>query len=146
MPPRLPSGPVALDASGALKRSLRPAAAAASFSTSSRLEKTTDQRFNMHGWLNRMGNAFQDSDRPSYLGPFTDQPFPSNPLFRSQPVLSEVMKNIIYKKVMTEGQAMKSVSQEMGVDVRRIAAVIRLKQVEKRWEKEVSFFFILHYD
>lgn len=146
MPPRIPSAPVAaLDACVAIKCThLRPvtASAAASFSTSSRLEKTTQQRFEMYKWLGNMGDSLVGSGRSggaSYLGPFTDQPFPSNPLFRSQPVLSDGMRNIIYKKVMEEGNPMKSVSEEMGVDVRRVAAVVRLKQVEKQWLTDVSF-------
>lgn len=53
-------------------------------------------------------------------------------------MLSEPMRNIIYKKVMEEGSALKAVSEELGVDVRRVAAVVRLKEVEKQWVKDVS--------
>lgn len=56
-------------------------------------------------------------------------------------MLSDQMKDAIYQKVMTDGDALKAVSEEMGVDVRRVAAVIRLKQVEKNWVKEVSLFY-----
>lgn len=51
-------------------------------------------------------------------------------------MLSEPMRNIIYKKVMEEGSALKAVSEELGVDVRRVAAVVRLKEVEKQWVKD----------
>lgn len=73
-----------------------------------------------------------------YLGPMADQPFPNNPLFRSQPVLDNDTKELIWEKVTQRGEALKSVSAEMGVDVRRVAAVVRLKQVEKQWIKDVS--------
>lgn len=39
---------------------------------------------------------------------------------------------------MKRGEALKAVSAEMGVDVRRIAAVVRLKQLEKQWVQDVS--------
>lgn len=75
---------------------------------------------------------------PRYLGKMEDQPFPLNPLFRSQPVLSDKLKDVIWNKVVERGEALKSVSQEFGVDVRRIAAVVRLKEVERNMISEVS--------
>ena len=54
-------------------------------------------------------------------------------------MLSEVMRDTIYKRVMEEGNALKAVSEEFGVDVRRVAAVVRLKEVEKQWVRDVSF-------
>lgn len=145
MAPRLPSATTAVALDAALRTPLRPAAAAASFSSSARLDKTTQQRWEMHQWLNGFGNELLEGGRASgasYLGPFTDQPFPNNPLFRSQSVLSDEMRNIIHRKVMVEGNPMKSVSEEMGVDVRRVAAVVRLKEVEKQWAKDVSSDFL----
>lgn len=68
-----------------------------------------------------------------------DQPFPNNPLFRSQPVLDEATRELIWEKVTQRGDSLKSVSAEMGVDVRRVAAVVRLKEVEKKWVADVSF-------
>lgn len=43
---------------------------------------------------------------------------------------------------MRNGETIKSVSAELGVDIRRVAAVVRLKEVERDWESKVSFFFI----
>lgn len=138
MPPRLPVA-ASLDAAATSLTVQCPRRAA--FSTTSRRDRVTKGRFDMYTWLNNVADRTFESGRrgASYLGPFTDQPFPSNPLFRSQPVLSEPMRDIIYKKVMEEGNALKAVSEEMGVDVRRVAAVVRLKQVEKRWISDVSF-------
>lgn len=65
-------------------------------------------------------------------------PFPGNKYFKSQPVLSEGSREIIYQDVMQKGLPIKAVSAKYNVDVRRVAAVIRLKEIEKRWIREVS--------
>jgi hypothetical protein len=73
-----------------------------------------------------------------------DQPFPNNPAFRSEPVLSERAREMIWYSVMVKGLPLKAVSAEYSVDMRRVAAVVRMKEIEKRWEREVccdSFFF-----
>ena len=64
-------------------------------------------------------------------------PFPLNRHFRSQPVLSEELKEEIYKRVMVEGQDVRTVSATLSVEMRRVGAVVRLKAVEKQWESEV---------
>ena len=64
-------------------------------------------------------------------------PFPLNRHFRSQPVLSEELKEEIYKRVMVEGQDIRTVSASLSVEMRRVGAVVRLKAVEKQWESEV---------
>lgn len=73
---------------------------------------------------------------PTYVGPLADQPFPHNPLFRSQPVLSDVSRDLIYDKVVTRGDTLKAVSAEFGIDIRRVAAVVRLKELEKQYKTE----------
>lgn len=70
-----------------------------------------------------------------------DQPFPSNPTFRSQPVLSESAREAVWAAVMRQGLPIKAVSARFNVDVRRVAAVVRMKEIEKKWEAEVSRFF-----
>ena len=66
-------------------------------------------------------------------------PFPMNRHFRSQPVLSEELKEAIYEKVMEGGSSVRNVSAVLGVEMNRVAAVVRLKAVEKQWEKEVRY-------
>ncbi|GAB0143779.1 hypothetical protein EsHS_00004284 [Epichloe bromicola] len=97
-------------------------------------------RQQMYQWLkSRDGQELAEGGRgPRYLGPFQDQPFPQNPLFRSQPVLDEQTRELIWDKVTKRGESLKAVSAEMGVDVRRVAAVVRLKEVEKQWVKDGS--------
>lgn len=64
-------------------------------------------------------------------------PYPMNRQFRSQAVLSEELKDAIWKRVMEDGKSVRDVSAGLGVEMRRVAAVVRLKAVEKEWEKQV---------
>ena len=64
-------------------------------------------------------------------------PFPMNRYFRSEQVLSEELKEEIYQRVMTRGRTVRDVSATLGVEMRRVGAVIRLKAMEKQWEEKV---------
>ena len=64
-------------------------------------------------------------------------PFPMNRQFRSQPVLSEGLKDEIYKRVMVEGQDIRTVSATLNIEMRRVGAVVRLKALEVEWVKQV---------
>jgi len=64
------------------------------------------------------------------------RPYPLNQSFRSQPVLSEALREQLYIQVTTYKHDLPSVAATFGVDVRRVAAVVRLKTVEKQWEEE----------
>ncbi|KAI1014343.1 hypothetical protein LB503_012954 [Fusarium chuoi] len=142
MPPRVrgASTPLAgLDATISL--STRTSAASPflrTFSTTPCREKMSKGRAQMFEWLNSGNgrNLAEPGNGPNYLGPHNDQPFPLNPLFRSQPVLSDATREIIYEKVTAKGMSLKAVSAEMHIDVRRVAAVVRLKEVEKQWLSE----------
>lgn len=61
------------------------------------------------------------------------RPFPLNQWFRSQPVLSEELREAIYKRVQKEGATVSLASVEFGVSNERVGAVVRLKQMEKEW-------------
>lgn len=63
-------------------------------------------------------------------------PFPLNPQFVSEPILSEELSNEIYKRVVEQKKSVRSVSVEMRVDMRRVGAVVRLKELEKRMKNE----------
>lgn len=67
-----------------------------------------------------------------------NKPFPINPQYRSEPVLDDRAREMIWEKVMQNGETIKAVSAELGVDIRRVAAVVRLKEVEKDWKAKVS--------
>ncbi len=64
-------------------------------------------------------------------------PFPLNRQFKSQHVLSEELKDAIYERVMVKGNSVRNVSAALGVEMNRVAAVVRLKAVEKEWEEQV---------
>lgn len=61
------------------------------------------------------------------------RPFPINPYFRSQPVLSEELREAIYQRVKRDGITVSLASIEFGVSNERVGAVVRLKQMEKEW-------------
>lgn len=145
MPPRINGSPVALAADLALSQQVRSAAPfARSFSSTQYREKMSRARQQMYQWLkSRDGQELSEGGRgPRYLGPFQDQPFPQNPLYRSQPVLDEQTRELIWEKITKRGESLKAISAEMGVDVRRVAAVVRLKEVEKQWVTDVSGDFL----
>ncbi|KAH6674917.1 eukaryotic mitochondrial regulator protein-domain-containing protein [Halenospora varia] len=68
----------------------------------------------------------RDSDR---------MPFPLNRAFVSQPVLSEEMREEIWSRIMTQGKTVREVSIELSVEMSRVGAVVRLKELEKSWER-----------
>ncbi|KAL4721861.1 hypothetical protein ACLX1H_011052 [Fusarium chlamydosporum] len=143
MPPRVRAAPTPLAGlDAAVSLSCRSSASSSpflrTFSTTSCLEKMSKSRARMFEWLNHGGgrSLAEAGTSPNYLGPHQDQPFPLNPLFRSQPVLAETTRELIYDKVTRRGESLKAVSAEMHIDVRRVAAVVRLKEVEKQWKTE----------
>ena len=69
------------------------------------------------------------------------KPFPLNPAFVSQSVLSEELRNAIYDHVVVRGKSVRAVSVLFGVDMRRVGAVVRLVELERRWIKEVCHIF-----
>lgn len=143
MPARLPSSSASLATLDSLltsSSSQSSSVLARSFSSTPCRERMTRERQRMYQWLNsREGQAFKANER-RYLKNSHDQPFPVNPLFKSQPVLDERTRELIWEKVTKRGDALKVVSADMGVDVRRVAAVVRLKEVEKQWVANVSLF------
>lgn len=126
-------------------RALPSASAPRAFSTTSARQKRapTHPKSIYHKWLKTEGRQFKEHTpgRPNYIrneqGP--PKPFPSNPTFISQNVLSEDAREQIYQRVFTKNEPIKVVSADLGVDHRRVAAVVRMKEIEKQWEREVCF-------
>lgn len=83
----------------------------------------------------------QNEDSPDRL-PREQQsdmrPYPLNHNFRSQSVLSEGMREQIYTRIVEQGHSVTMVSTDLGVDMRRVAAVVRLKAIERDWVAQVS--------
>jgi len=65
-------------------------------------------------------------------------PFPLNRNFYSQPVLSEELREEIWSRIMKDGKSVREVSAELKVEMSRVGAVVRLKEVEKEWKRIVS--------
>ncbi|KAL8790105.1 MAG: hypothetical protein Q9213_000807 [Squamulea squamosa] len=63
-------------------------------------------------------------------------PFPLNRQFRSQPVLSEELRDEIYRRINKEHKSVRTVSSELGVEMQRVGAVFRLKTIENQWIQE----------
>ncbi|KAL9576902.1 MAG: hypothetical protein Q9212_006733 [Teloschistes hypoglaucus] len=63
-------------------------------------------------------------------------PFPMNRQFRSQPVLSEELRDEIYRRITEETKSVRRVSAELGVEMNRVGAVFRLKTIEHQWRQE----------
>lgn len=71
------------------------------------------------------------------------RPFPLNTFFRSESVLSEALRDEVYRRVVEAGQTVREVSQALSITMERVAAVVRLKTIENDWTREVSRFFPL---
>lgn len=80
----------------------------------------------------RGNNAEQSQERTA-----SRRPFPLNSQFVSESVLSEELRNEIHRLVTVEQKSVREVSVDLGVDMRRIGAVVRLVELEKRMKKEV---------
>ncbi|KAI1423881.1 eukaryotic mitochondrial regulator protein-domain-containing protein [Xylaria sp. FL1777] len=116
----------------------------ASFSTTASRPKFTKARRLFREWERNEGRVYRKhaGQQPQYLTGFstarreeanTSKPFPINPHYHSAKVLDDNARELIWSKIMREGQTIKAVSAEFGVDIRRVAAVVRLKEVEKDW-------------
>lgn len=155
MPPRLPSSTLRLTAGPKCSNNGHPSIEGVrSFSASAVV--CTRLRRSMWMWLENQGQNFLNPlpGSPNYLGAYDnkgrlkrskegarrsddDVPFPRNPYFRSQPVINEAMREAIWEKIMKDGQTVKAVSAEFGVDMARVGAIVRLKEVEKEWMRKV---------
>jgi hypothetical protein len=65
------------------------------------------------------------------------RPFPNNPNFNSESVLSDELREEVWKRVIAEGKSVKVVSAELGIEMNRVGAVVRLMEVQKEWERKV---------
>lgn len=84
------------------------------------------------------------SDRKDELPPETNRDrivFPLNKAFVSQPVLGDRLREEIWSRIMKDGKSVREVSAELGVEMSRVGAVVRLKEIEKEWMRIVSYTF-----
>lgn len=115
------------------------AAATAAFSTTASREYNSKTRREFWHWLSKGGLKFKkhSGEGPQYVSRQAGRVFPQNEHFYSRPVLADSARELIWKKVIKQGETIKAVSAELGVDINRVAAVVRLKEVERDWEAKV---------
>lgn len=112
--------------------------------------------YNKDGKLKRVVTADKEDDgkkrnsKSSELPPESARdrvPFPLNPQFVSEPVLSEAFRYNIWRQIMQEGKSVREVSVAMKVEMARVGAVVRLMEVELEWQRIVScpHYFISHH-
>lgn len=79
--------------------------------------------------------------REEVTNPITEddlRPFPLNKHFRSESVLSEPLRQEVWRRVQVEKKSVRTVSVELGIEMRRVGAVVRLVELERQMRQEVS--------
>ncbi|OBT65393.1 hypothetical protein VE03_06013 [Pseudogymnoascus sp. 23342-1-I1] len=133
-----------------------------SFSVSTRNQGQTYLRRKFYSWLDGPGAALKEpmAGSANYLGAYDNKgnlkraayvapgealppagpsdlkPFPKNDSFVSQPVTSEALREVVWEKIMKDGLSVKEVSKELGIEMSRVGAIVRLKEVEKAWQRQ----------
>ncbi|KAJ5451218.1 Ribosomal protein S35 mitochondrial [Penicillium cf. griseofulvum] len=110
------------------------------FSATAASQGQTKLRRQMFEWLNNEGSVFKHHipGEPNYItrlkgdGGEKTRPFPDNRNFFSEPILSEELRNEVYNRVVEQKKSVRVVSVDLGIDMKRIAAVVRLVELEKR--------------
>ncbi|KAK6342956.1 hypothetical protein TWF718_008335 [Orbilia javanica] len=62
----------------------------------------------------------------------TRSPFPGNPSFKVHPVISTEFREQIYLRMKAD-RSVRRISAELNCELERVAAVIRLKEIENKW-------------
>ncbi|GAA5868978.1 hypothetical protein JCM3774_002438 [Rhodotorula dairenensis] len=101
------------------------------------------QRNGYRAWLSGEGSRYRRPlpGKPNWIG---DTPFPLNPTFNPLPPLADVTKTRIYnaylhnilQKDATDSQVVRAVSTKFGVAMDRVRAIVRLKELERRFKSE----------
>lgn len=65
------------------------------------------------------------------------QPFPENSHCRTNSIISDDLKMRIYNDIEIEGLSTQQVSQNYGLKVPRVEAILRLMEIEQKWAKRV---------
>ncbi|KAL3229734.1 Small ribosomal subunit protein mS45 [Nakaseomyces bracarensis] len=63
------------------------------------------------------------------------QPFPSNPHCKTNYMVSNELKDQIYNDIVVNKLSTQQVSQNYGLKIPRVEAVLKLASIEKKWEK-----------
>lgn len=63
------------------------------------------------------------------------QPFPNNPFCKTNYVVSDELKSQIYDDIQNKGLSTQQVSQNYGLKIPRVEAIVKLFEIEKKWEQ-----------
>ncbi|EDO17391.1 hypothetical protein Kpol_1060p47 [Vanderwaltozyma polyspora DSM 70294] len=64
------------------------------------------------------------------------QPFPENPHCVTNYIISDELKQKIYKEITNQGSSTQQVAQKYGLKIPRIEAIVKLNEIERSWESE----------
>lgn len=53
------------------------------------------------------------------------------------------MREAVWERIMKNGLSVKEVSKELGIEMSRVGAIVRLKEVEKAWQRQVRLHISL---
>ncbi|GAA5910291.1 hypothetical protein JCM8208_003498 [Rhodotorula glutinis] len=130
--------PTAADATAADTGALDAAAA-----DSQQAPSTGTTKKGYRAWLAGEGQRFRKAV-PGRTNWIADTPFPLNPTFNPLPPLADSIKHKIYNSYLhnillkdaTDSQVVRAVSTRFGVSMDRVRAIVRLKELERRWKDE----------
>jgi hypothetical protein len=103
----------------------------------------------MWEWLQDIGKNFRDPlpGSTNYLGAYTakgelkrasqNPPAENDASQHSTGLPPERQSDL---RVMKDGQSVKTVSADLGIEISRVGAIVRLKEIEKEWIRKVSYF------
>ncbi|KAL3471370.1 eukaryotic mitochondrial regulator protein-domain-containing protein [Aspergillus californicus] len=123
-----------------------------SFSSTPTVQTKTKRRRQMFEWLETEGSQLKEHipGKTNYIINARERVkeeedsdtlrslriFPMNSNYESAAILGEDLRYKIHDEVMNKKRSLKKVSVDFGVDMRRVAAVCRLVELEERWKKE----------
>ncbi|CAE6443000.1 unnamed protein product [Rhizoctonia solani] len=100
----------------------------------------------VEGWFRGEGLPYLNPTpgKPNWLG--GNIPYPDNPTFKPPPPLSDVVKTSIYDRYLkspqlaasnseSHNQTVRTLSEQFGVSIARIEAIVRLKNYERQYQK-----------
>ncbi|KAG9305053.1 hypothetical protein G9A89_007456 [Geosiphon pyriformis] len=83
-------------------------------------------------WLAEKGYSFRNPVPGTTNYSAGTHPFPMNPLFKPKPPLDNAIKDKIYIMFTENGQSTVNIGEELGISIKRVEAVLKLKHQEKK--------------
>lgn len=90
-------------------------------------------------WATTRGEQYKlfDPQKPRNYLDGKSHPFPLNPQFQPQLPVSTTTRDAIYSD-WRAGAGLRQISQGYGIALDRVEAILKLQEVSKRWQEEVS--------